>query len=145
MNETELNEKHQDEAAEERSVGYKAMTMWTLVLLIYVFLLASIGYIAFWDQDFNKAENTVGSYVGILSGYQQEEAQGGNLSTEDTALIIQEMMKKGADSAGDLQELASQSFNIVLGAILAFLSASATMVFQQINSIRRTGKSDEKE
>ncbi|NQZ11230.1 MAG: hypothetical protein HRT35_29105 [Algicola sp.] len=156
MNETEVDETHQEEAQPGQTNGIREMTMWIMVLSIYIFLLSSIGYIAFWDQDFNKAENTVGSYVKILTAFEQKEQQTGQqLSAGDTGMIIQEMMKKGADSAGDLQELASQSFNIVLGAILAFLSASATMVFQQVNNIRpkndrktdtktnKTGKSDD--
>ena len=44
--------------------------------------------------------------------------------------IIQEVMKENVDNAGDLRELASHSFNIVLGAMLSFLSGLVTMVFQ---------------
>ena len=111
--------------------------MWSVILGIYVFLLMTIGWIAFWDQDFNKPENTIGQYVAILTDYKLKNPEASN--HEELALIVQEVMKKNADSAGDLQELASQSFNIVLGAILAFLSGSVTMVSQRINSARSQG------
>jgi hypothetical protein len=113
------------------------MAIWNMVLLIYLFLLVSIGYIAFWDQDFNNPRNTVGSYVSVLNEYKQINGIEGSVSSDEFTLIVQEVMKKNADRAGDLQELASQSFNIVLGAILAFLSGSVTMVFQRINANKR--------
>ncbi len=107
--------------------------MWQLLLLFYMILLFMIGYIAFWQQDFNKPELTVGSYITLLADYREKVQQKQNISDQEVNLIIQQLMKKSADHGGDLQELAAQSFNILLGAILAFLSASTTMVFQQRN------------
>lgn len=120
--------------------GGKALLMWFVVLLVYLSLLGSIGFISFWDQDFNKPENTIGAYLNLLDA----KSDGASGSTEYTPAVrklidekfkdvIQEVMKNNADAAGDLQELASQSFNIILGAILAFLSATATMVFQKLS------------
>lgn len=124
---------HEPDDNAEPAVRFSPIMMWNTVLAIYVFLLVSIGYIAFWDQDFNKPENTIGQYVKILNEYKQKIGSDTSVSSEELTIIVQEVMKKNADSAGDLQELASQSFNIVLGAILAFLSGSVTMVFQKIN------------
>ena len=109
----------------------QAIAMWMTVLFVYMSLLIAIGYIAFWEQDFNHPENTVGSYMAILTEFRQEIDKTDPVSGEQFSLIVQEMMKQEADAAGDLQELATQSFNIVLGAVLAFLSASVTMFFQQ--------------
>ncbi|NQZ20778.1 MAG: hypothetical protein HRT53_01880 [Colwellia sp.] len=109
----------------------QAIAMWMTVLFVYMSLLIAIGYIAFWEQDFNYPENTVGSYMAILTEFRQEIDKTDPVSGEQFSLIVQEMMKQEADAAGDLQELATQSFNIVLGAVLAFLSASVTMFFQQ--------------
>ncbi len=112
---------------------FNPVAMWQLLLLFYMILLFMIGYIAFWQQDFNKPELTVGSYITLLADYREKVQQKQNISDQEVNLIIQQLMKKSADHVGDLQELAAQSFNILLGAILAFLSASTTMVFQQRN------------
>lgn len=104
--------------------------MWAIILSIYILLLGGIGYVAFWEQDFNKPERVVGTYIDILNKYKETTRSNDNLSDEELTVLIQELMKRDADNAGDLQELATQSFNIILGAILAFLSASATLIFQ---------------
>lgn len=114
--------------------------MWGMVLVIYLFILVGIGYISFWEQDFNDPENTIGTYLRMLDS--KHEADGSTSDYSDAVktmietdfkAVIQEEMKNSADAAGDLQELASQSFNIVLGAVLAFLSATATMIFQKLS------------
>lgn len=125
----------------DKTAKFNVLPIWGVVLLIYILLLSAIGYIAFWDQDFNKPKHKIEPYITMLSEYKKENiSTDGNISESDVDMIIQEIMKKDADSAGDLQELASQSFNIVLGAILAFLSASATMVFQKLNEARSKKK-----
>lgn len=117
-----------------------AFAMWTVVLLMYLFILVGIGYISFWEQDFNDPENTIGTYLRVLDSKHESDGTISSYSDEVKAMIetdfktvIQEEMKSSADAAGDLQELASQSFNIVLGAVLAFLSATATMIFQKLS------------
>ena len=127
-------------AENDKTTDFKVMPIWVSVLGIYLFLLCAIGYIAFWDQDFNKPNNKVKPYLSILKDYKKANNETEDLSSSEITLIVEEIMKKEADSAGDLQELASQSFNIVLGAILAFLSASSTMVFQKLNEARSKKK-----
>ena len=112
----------------------RGTSMWAIVLSIYLLLLGTIGYVAFWEQDFNKPEKVIGTYIDILNNYKESTKHNDNLSDEELTAVIQELMQRDADNAGDLQELASQSFNIVLGAILAFLSASATLIFQHARS-----------
>ncbi|NQY34206.1 MAG: hypothetical protein HRT37_04390 [Alteromonadaceae bacterium] len=133
MNDTSVDGNNKKNLKKNNMSGISALTMWCIILAIYIVLLCAIGYIAFWEQDFNKPQNTVGSYINILSEYKRQEAKNGSgsESTEDINEIIKEMMKKDADNAGDLQELASQSFNIIMGTLLAFLSSSATMVIQR--------------
>lgn len=112
------------------------MKMWFAVMSVYFLLFFGIGWIAFTDMDFNDPKNTVKKYLDILYEYQTEVKKTTKAGAPDTAeeeifkQTMQELMKKADESAGDLQELASQSFNIVLGAFLAFLSATATMLFQ---------------
>ncbi len=102
-------------------------------------MLSAIGYISFWDQDFNKPENVVAPYVEVLKNYQLDETTFTKSEREEMAKIIQEVMKANVDNAGDLQELASHSFNIVLVAILSFLSGLVTMVFQNTRPHRDVG------
>jgi hypothetical protein len=110
---------------------------WFLIMIIYVLLLFSIGYIAFWDQDFNSAENTIGSYINIITEYKLQAKEYSVLADDELTVIIQEVMKKSANNADEIQKLASQSFNITLGAILAFLSGSATVIFQKVNNRKK--------
>lgn len=115
------------------------IVVWLTVLMMYLLLLGGIGYVSFWDQDFNRPENTIGAYLELLEnkpepGEDREYSPAvKEMIDKDFSVIIQEVMKNNADAAGDLQELASQSFNIILGAILAFLSATATMIFQKLS------------
>jgi len=62
------NENQSPEHVEAASpLKFRAMLMWNLILGIYLFLLIIIGYIAFWDQDFNNPKNTIGEYVAIIN------------------------------------------------------------------------------
>ncbi|NQY30511.1 MAG: hypothetical protein HRT69_13695 [Flavobacteriaceae bacterium] len=117
--------------------------IWYIVLLMYAFLLAFIAFIAFWDQDFNKPASTIGSYLTELHKYKNPVWN--DSTNKDLEGIIFQIMKKSNDNAGDLQELAGQSFNIILGSLLAFLSASATMVFQNKNKNKNKNKDVKKE
>lgn len=101
-----------------------------VILLAYLLMLSAIGYISFWDQDFNKSENLVVPYVKMLKSYQLDETTLTEAEREGIIKVIYGVIKENVDNAGDLQELASHSFNIVLGAILSFLSGLVTMVFQ---------------
>lgn len=101
--------------------------MWWAVMIIYLSIFSYVGYIAFWPMDFNDPENTVKKYLTILKEYQ---AENGKTEGDTLNLAMEELMKKAEESANDMQQLASQSFNIVLGAFLAFLSATVTMIFQ---------------
>ncbi len=118
----------------------KSVVQWIVISAFYLILLVSIGYIAFWEQEFNKPENTVGVYVKMLSDMNKSDNMVG-VDSSEFQLIIKEMMKKDADSSGDLQELATQSFHILLGALLAFLSASSTMIFQNMARDNRSAHS----
>ena len=118
------------------------LILWILVLICYITLLIGIGYIAFWEQDFNKPKNTIGAYMDLFIDEAKEvtgdsaqiEAIQQFSKDEQFRNIVHEVMKNSADASADLQKLASQSFNILLGAVLAFLSATATMVFQRLSA-----------
>lgn len=122
---------------------FRKSVIWCIVLLMYLFLFIGIGWIAFWDQDFNNPEITYGRIITALERCKTNEKDKSEgfcgLLPEEYGQLLKALIEDADNSAGDLQELASQSFNIVLGAILAFLSASATMVFQTKEADRNTG------
>jgi predicted PurR-regulated permease PerM len=108
---------------------FGGIKMWWAVLGVYLLIFGYVGYIAFWPMAFNDPDNTVKKYLAILEEYQAK-----NKTAEEPATLkmaMEELMKKAEESAQDMQQLASQSFNIVLGAFLAFLSATVTTVFQR--------------
>lgn len=120
---------------------FGGMKMWWAIMGVYFLIFCIIGYIAFMPMAFNDPDNTVKKYLDILQEYQAKTRTEGKTTVEDDTLklAMEELMKKAEESAGDIQELASQSFNIVLGAFLAFLSATATMLFQGSRKKEETG------
>ena len=139
----QTNEPSASQVVVARDSGVNRIQIWVLILVIYSLLLVFIGYIAFWDQDFNRPEYTIGRYIKVLNEYKQQSDIEVSLSRDEVASIVSEIMSKNADNSIDLQQLATQSFNIVLGALLAFLSGSVTMVFQHSNRTKTGLKSDD--
>lgn len=103
------------------------IAVWLVILGIHLVVLLGIGQIAFTKQYFNDADNMLGEFLEIKGEVKQED-----YLDEETALLINSLIEQASNNAGDLQELASQSFNIILGALLAFLSASSTIIFQEL-------------
>ncbi|SHO54736.1 hypothetical protein [Vibrio quintilis] len=101
-------------------------TIWLTVVMVYMILVTVVGYIAFYDQDFNNPTNTLNAYVHVL----QDQADAGKTLPKAMNEVVVQMMKSEVENDEGLQELATQSFNIILGGLLAFLSASAAMVFR---------------
>lgn len=133
MDESQSEIVEQAEKNKTNLIKSHPIAMWLMVLLVYVLLLIGMGYIAFFDQDFNNPQHIIGNYMNILDEYKHLAPDEKVLSEEDFSALLIESMKKDSEGGGDLQELASQSFNIILGAILAFLSGSVTIVFQRVS------------
>ena len=133
LSQNDRNDDTPNKITDELAKKPSPIFMWIVVLSMYVLLLMGMGYIAFFEQDFNNPQHTIGGYIDILDDYKNEAPQAAVLSEDDFSQLLIESMKKDSESAGDLQELASQSFNIILGAILAFLSGSITLIFQRIS------------
>ena len=110
-------------------ISRKYLFIWITILCIYLLVLSGIGQIAFTKQYFNEADSMIGEFLVI-----KEKHNVNTPSDEKTDDLINGLMESAANASNDLQELASQSFNIILGALLAFLSASATIVFQALSS-----------
>lgn len=118
--------------------GADGFRVWFIVLLVYVGVFGSTGYIAFWPQSFNDPEESINKYIVIVDEYERNNKDS---EIHNYRPMMEDLMKKSDEASGDMQELASQSFNIVLGAFLAFLSATVTMIFQ--NSSNQKKESDE--
>jgi len=124
-----------DQVNDANDTGKKqSLLVWNLILLVYLVLLVCTGYIAFWEQDFNKPEYALGKYINMLDDYKKLPPEEHILSQEELSQIIQAAMKTYVDDAGELQELACQSFYLVLGAVLAFISGSISKFFHNMNS-----------
>lgn len=119
----------------KNSKSWNVNKLWMILISMYLFLFISIGYIAFWEQDFNNPDKFLVKYESLREKHFQVLKSAYNdldITNEDEEFntFINNYMSAANDTAGDLQELATQSFNIVLGAFLAFLSATTTMVFR---------------
>ncbi|MDW3193699.1 MAG: hypothetical protein R8G66_15115 [Cytophagales bacterium] len=111
------------------------LARWFTLMAIYLSILLEIAYVAFWEQDFNDPDKVLKKYELIRQKHYEITNQ--YVKTPDPLVneafnaLLDEFMKDVNNSAGDIQELATQSFNIVLGALLAFLSSTVTMIFQR--------------
>ena len=100
------------------------MKRWLVILGVYMVMLTGIGFLAFSKQYFNNANDVVGQFLELKQKFNLDEKQ---------STVLNELMEKSADSSSGLQELATQSFHIILGAMLGFLSASATRFAKELN------------
>lgn len=98
-----------DETLESNGISSK---VWGGILLVYLILFVATGYVAFFVKEYNPAIDLKPSVYADIE------------DPETKALII-DTLKQEADTHQKKRELASQSFNVVLGALLGFLSASA--------------------
>jgi hypothetical protein len=89
--------------------------LWWAILIVYLLLFLSTGFLAFLRRDANPIlQQNVG-------GLTQQ------LNDETTKSFILNTLDDEADEHKKKDSLVLQSFNIVLGSLLGFLSASATM------------------
>lgn len=94
-----------------------SVPIWIGILVVYGVLFFSTGYIAFIMEEFNPIRN-------FDSDLYRE------LHTEAQAIYL-DAHRAESETFNKKRELASQSFNVVLGALLGFLSASATSAFRR--------------
>jgi hypothetical protein len=82
---------------------------------MYLILIGSTAYITFFDN------NGFASHESNIS-YLKELGPGDELD------LFKELVDDEVKSIDAINSLATQSFNVVLGALLGFLSATATML-----------------
>lgn len=87
--------------------------LWWGILLVYLMLFVSTGYLAFVQRDVNPALNP------------NADAFLAKLNDPTAKDFVMETLKDEATEHKKKDSLAMQSFNIVLGSLLGFLSASA--------------------
>lgn len=100
-----------------KSVQYD--NLWWGILVVYMLLFLSTGFIAFFERDVNPALDITNDNLAA------------NLTDESTKTFVMETLRTEAAEHKKRADLASQSFNVVLGALLGFLSASAARRFSE--------------
>ncbi|MFY9317023.1 MAG: hypothetical protein WAO95_15875 [Burkholderiales bacterium] len=86
--------------------------VWVGILFAYATLFSVTGYIAFFQEPYNPAANPNREVVTLLD-------------KEPTREHFLDALKQESAAFKARKDLAAQSFNVVLGALLGFLSASA--------------------
>jgi hypothetical protein len=89
--------------------------LWWAILTVYLLLFLSTGFLAFIERDTNP----------VLKQNVSDLTQ--KLNDENTKSFILNTLDDEADEHKKKDSLVLQSFNVVLGSLLGFLSASATM------------------
>jgi len=87
--------------------------LWWAILAVYLALFIGTGYIAFFNRDTNPALNRAADTYAI------------SITDEASRAFIVDVLKDEAAEHKKKEALGQQSFNIVLGSLLGFLSASA--------------------
>ncbi|MDQ1557743.1 MAG: hypothetical protein QOD32_803 [Pyrinomonadaceae bacterium] len=87
--------------------------LWWAILAVYLALFIGTGYIAFFNRDTNPALNRSADTYAI------------SITDESSKAFIIDVLKDEAAEHKKKEALGQQSFNIVLGSLLGFLSASA--------------------
>ncbi|WP_196140699.1 LysM peptidoglycan-binding domain-containing protein [Aliikangiella sp. G2MR2-5] len=108
-----------------------ANKIWLIVLLVYMLIFTFIAMVTFSPMSLSDQEETVKDYVRIFEQYESSNSQE---SAQQFKSMIDNMIRNSQDSIEENQRTVFQSFHIVLGGFLAFLSSTITIVFQSRNS-----------
>lgn len=95
------------------SLNVQPTVLWLGILLTYLVLFGVSGYIAFFNEPYNPAVNPNQGTLALLK------------NDQEARVFVLDGLKQEGEAFKARRELAGQSFNVVLGAILGFLSASA--------------------
>ena len=87
--------------------------LWWAILSVYLALFVGTGYIAFFNRDVNPALNRSADSYAV------------SLTDEASKAFLIDVLKSEAAEHEKKEALGQQSFNVVLGSLLGFLSASA--------------------
>lgn len=101
--------------------------LWLGITVVYAVLLGVTGYLAFLS-DVPQGSGGGGQYNPARAPIEFLERAAAN---KETQTFVLETLKADSATYQRKRELAAQSFNVVLGALLGFLSASGTFAFGQ--------------
>ena len=110
------NAKADDSSAEPKVAEMKVSLrgrLWWAILLVYLALFAATGYVAFFGRNVNPALDHSSDSFAL------------SITDEASRAFIIDVLKDEAAEHKKKEALGQQSFNIVLGSLLGFLSASA--------------------
>jgi len=113
----ENNEANDDVIKEGPRLGF----WWYVVLCLYLNLLIYTGWITFGSN------NVYATTPDILSKLDQ-------VSTPVMFDVFADGLRHEAENFEEINQLASQSFNVVLGAVLGYLAVTATILKKQEGS-----------
>ena len=130
---------------QKKAKSFYEFGMWTLVVFMHLLLFGVIGWVAFGEHDFNSPKKYLSEFEILKQKHFEvlKTIHGEDIDLDEVfgekefTTFLNEEMKTATGSAKSLQELVLHSFNIVLGAFLAFLSATATLIFQNMNKPSR--------
>jgi hypothetical protein len=113
MDEIKLNTDQDQSMEKDVSNRMPFSVIWVGIMVTYLLLFSLSGYIAFFQEPYNPASNPSDRAVEMLKN-------------DATREHFMSALKQESEAFKARRDLASQSFNVVLGALLGFLSASAT-------------------
>ena len=110
--------KQPDKKANKKTPGPKQQselsTAWFVVLLVYIVLFVGTGYLTFFYN--NEYATNQENMAKITAEYGDPEKY----------KLVEKWIKRDSLGYRQVNHVASQAFNVVLGAILAFLAATAS-------------------
>lgn len=98
----------------------RKFALWIMVLSVYMVLFCATGYIAFFKYEDNPAVNISPEWIN-------------RFEDPETRKRMLETLKDDSVVYAKKRELATQSFNVVLGVLLGFFSATAVSTTRENN------------
>lgn len=112
-----LNNRNESSNVIEKKI--KSMNAWLIVLIIYLVLFTIVAYLAFVNIELLPPLNELKPFI--------------TMEDSEFKTFFLNALKTEDSERANRQNLATQSFNVVLGAVLGFLSASATFMNKNNN------------
>jgi len=140
---------------QEKKVLWKGSQwrIWMVLSIAYFLLFSYTGYLAFLtnnqyatnDKNFEIISESIGEQnaEGDIPLQKRFDGSGKEVSlTEGKAALVEDLLVRQAKNYESVNSLAAQSFNVVLGAILGFLSASWIRWGRSSKEPKREGNND---
>lgn len=111
-----------DKTSSQTSKKVTKKTLWVLIVLTYTILLSFTGGVTFfYNNGFNSREENLKNLELMKSPEQFN--------------VYKRLLKMETENMKSINNIANQSFNVVLGSLLGFLSATLTRLKSQENEV----------